>query len=96
MRFLTEFPATELDDTLDVKFSCENIVVQGAVDLLFVENDEVVIVDFKSDRSKDENELIDSYKQQLEIYAKACSKLLKLPAKELYIYSFALKKAIKL
>lgn len=96
MRFLTEFPATELDDTLGVKFSCENIVVQGAVDLLFVENDEVVIVDFKSDRSKDENELIASYKQQLEIYAKACSKLLKLPVKELYIYSFALKKAIKL
>lgn len=96
MRFLAEFPATELDNTLESSFSGENVVVQGAVDLLFVENGEIVILDFKTDRSKDENELVSAYKQQLEIYSKACSKLLKLPVKELYVYSFALQKAIKL
>ena len=96
MRFLTEFPATELDNTLESRFNDENVVVQGAVDLLFVEDGEIVILDFKTDRTKNESELVTAYKQQLEIYAKACSKLLKLPVKELYIYSFALKKEIRL
>ncbi len=94
MRFLTEFPATELDTTLDGKFADENIVVQGAVDLLFVENGEIVILDFKTDRNKSKDELVSAYSQQLEIYSKACSKLLKLPVKELCIYSFALGETI--
>ena len=96
MRFLTEFYATDIDTELDDKFSDEKVIVQGAVDLLFIEDDGVVIVDFKTDRSKNREELIAAYRQQLEIYSKACSKILSLPIKELYIYSFSLGEAIKL
>ena len=96
MRFLTEFDATDLKPTLDKSFKCEKIVVQGAVDLLFEENGKLVIVDFKTDRNKNEDELRSAYKEQLEIYAKACSSLLDLPIGELYIYSFSLQKAIKI
>ena len=62
--------------------------------MLFVEDGKLVIVDFKSDRNKKESELVDAYSKQLEIYAKACSKILNLPIKELIIYSFALGKEI--
>ena len=96
MRFLTEFDATDLKPTLDKSFKCEKIVVQGAVDLLFEENGKLVIVDFKTDRNKNEDELRSAYKEQLEIYSKACSSLLDLPIGELYIYSFSLQKAIKI
>lgn len=94
MKFLTEFPAGELMQNISENCKDELIVVQGAVDLVFEEDGKLVIVDFKSDRNKNENELISAYEQQLKIYAKACSKLLKLPIKELIIYSFALGKEI--
>ena len=64
--------------------------------MLFVENGEIVIVDFKSDRNKDENELRKAYEQQLILYAKACEKLLKMPVKELIIYSYSLCKSIQI
>ena len=94
MKFITEFKACELLEELDLKCANEEIVVQGAVDLLFIEDDEIVIVDFKSDRNKNENELIEAYKKQLLIYSKACSKLLNKRVKELIIYSYALGKSI--
>ena len=96
MKFITEFPATELDSGLDSRFSDEMIVVQGAVDLVFEENGGLIIVDFKTDRNKNESELKDAYSEQLEIYAKACSKILNKPTKELIIYSFSLNKEIKI
>ena len=96
MKFITEFSAKDIMDGLSDVCKNEAIVVQGAVDLLFTEAGELIIVDFKSDRNKNEKELISAYENQLKIYAKACSKLLKLPVKELLIYSFALGKEISI
>lgn len=96
MKFLTQFKADELLEGINEKSKDEEIIVQGAVDLLFVEDGEIVIVDFKSDRNKSENELIDAYEKQLIIYSKACEKLLKMPVKELLIYSYSLGKSIKI
>ncbi len=94
MRFLTEFSATDLKSDLDKSFKSEKIVVQGAVDLLFVEDGKLVIVDFKTDRNKNEEELKEAYKEQLEIYAKACANLLSYPVGEKIIYSLTLNKSI--
>ena len=96
MRFIKEFRAGELTEGLSKMCANEPIVVQGAVDLLFVEDNEIVIVDFKSDRNKNENELVEAYEKQLKIYAKACSKLMNLPVKEMLIYSYSLGKEIKI
>lgn len=93
MKFLTEFNVSELFENY-AEFDKEKVVVQGAVDLLFIENDKIIIVDFKSDKNKNEEDLISAYKEQLMIYAKACSKILKKPIGELIIYSFELNKAI--
>ncbi|MBQ3052891.1 MAG: helicase-exonuclease AddAB subunit AddA [Clostridia bacterium] len=94
MRFLTELPANEIKPDLSLKFSNENIIVQGAVDVCFVESDSIVILDFKTDRVSDEKALKDAYGQQLDIYAKACEKIFERPVKEKIIYSFALSKEI--
>ncbi len=95
-KFLTEFSATILKPDLDQRFSDEMIVVQGAVDLLFFEENEIVIVDFKTDRNLSESELKEAYSMQLAIYAKAIEKLYNKKVKELLIYSFALGKDIKI
>ncbi len=73
----------------------DDTVVQGAVDLVFAENDGLVIVDFKTTRLESENEFAEKYKLQLDIYAKAMENTFSAPVKEKYIYSLRLNKAIK-
>lgn len=94
MRFLTELPASRLDPSLVGDCAKADIIVQGAVDLCFVENGGVVVVDFKTDRVKSEEELAQKYKEQISIYSDACEKIFRLPVKEKILYSFALSKSI--
>jgi len=96
MRFLTEIDAGRLDSSLEESLAKEKIVVQGAVDLCFIENDEIVLLDFKTDRVNNENSLIEAYSEQLNIYSEACEKIFARPVKEKIIYSFALDKCIVL
>ena len=90
MRFLSEIAAKRIDPTLDIDAEDANIIVQGAVDLCFVEDDGVVVLDFKTDRVDNLSELVDCYGEQLEIYSTAAEKIFGLPVKERIIYSFHL------
>ncbi len=94
MQFLTFMSAEKLIENIDDVLKDEKIVVQGAVDLMFMEDDGIVIVDFKTDRVNDERRLIESYCQQLRIYADACSKITGLKVKEKIIYSLVLDRSI--
>lgn len=96
MNFLTEFPASIIKSDLSEELAAEKIIVQGSVDLLFEEDGKLVIVDFKTDRNKSEEELITVYAEQLKIYGKACESLLKKSIGELAIYSFSIGKTISL
>ncbi len=94
MRFLTELPAKMINNTLAAEFEDEMIIVQGAVDVCFEEEDSVVILDFKTDRTDNPDALVKAYGEQLNIYALACEKIFKKPVKERLIYSFSLGKEI--
>lgn len=96
MRFLTEVPAFEIDDSLSDICRDEKIIVQGAVDICFSEDDGLVILDFKTDYVENENALIEAYSEQLNIYSLSCEKIFQKPVKEKIIYSFCLSKEIKL
>ena len=90
MRFLTEIPAKRLDATLGDEVSDADIIVQGAVDLCFEEPDGIVVLDFKTDRVENMQQLLDCYGEQLQIYATAAEKIFSKPVKERIIYSFYL------
>ena len=62
--------------------------------LLYIEEGEIVLVDYKTDVVENEKELIDRYHVQLDYYAVALKRLLKLPVKEKVIYSRKLRKSI--
>lgn len=94
--FMVELAATELDSTLDDEFANEAVVVQGAVDCVFFENDKMVIVDFKTDRVKDLEELRRKYEVQLKVYEKALIQVFGERETELVIYSFWLSNQIEL
>ncbi len=89
MRFMSEIPVSELDFQLDEFYKNEKIIVQGAVDVCFEEDDGIVVLDFKTDRVEDINELSEAYGGQLSVYAKACEKIFRKKVKEKVIYSFA-------
>ncbi len=74
----------------------EAVVVQGIADCVFVENGGLVIVDYKTDRVKTPDELIERYRAQLDVYARALAAVLQLPVHECLLYSFALGKTITL
>ena len=63
------------------------MILQGAVDLAFVEDGELVIVDYKTDRVKAPEELAERYASQLLLYKDAMEECLSLPVKECLIYS---------
>lgn len=73
----------------------KNQVVHGFMDLVIYKEDEVIIVDFKTDAVDNEQKLIDLYAIQLQTYKKAMKKLTNLPINT-YIYSFSLSKCIYL
>lgn len=70
----------------------DKILVQGIADCVFEENGELILLDYKTDRVKDEDELLDRYKKQIQFYKKAVTKALGKPVKEAVLYSFYLGK----
>ncbi|WP_194175010.1 UvrD-helicase domain-containing protein [Desulfofundulus thermobenzoicus] len=74
----------------------ETILLQGVMDLLLVEGDGLVIVDYKTDwlTGQDLDEGVNRYRIQLNLYARAAGKLLGRPVKEKYLYFFSLNRAV--
>lgn len=87
IRFLNEIPAVKLDPSLPKTWE-ETVVVQGVADCVFVEENQLVILDFKTDRVSDSEKLKSMYSGQLRIYAEALSKNYDMPVKECLLYSF--------
>ena len=74
----------------------EKILVQGIIDLYYIDkNDEVILVDYKTDYVSNEKDLIDKYKKQLELYKIALESALNKKVYKTYIYSVYLDKEIE-
>jgi len=76
--------------------SDELILIQGIIDAFFEEDGEIVLVDYKSDYVKNEEELIRRYRSQLDYYKKALSQILHKQVKEMIIYSLPLAKEVRI
>lgn len=71
-------------------------MIKGIVDLVFEENGKLILVDYKSDKRCSEQTLKERYKLQLELYKSAIELTTGKKVSEAYLYSFELKKEIKL
>ncbi len=74
----------------------ENRLIQGIIDAFFEENGEIVLVDYKTDKNKDENYFIETYKPQQDAYAMTIEKATNKKVKEKILYSTELGKEIVL
>ena len=73
----------------------EMVLIQGIIDVFWVEEDGIVLLDYKTDRVDSATRLRDMYKEQLDLYAEALERIFPLPVKEKYLYSFRLNQAIE-
>lgn len=94
-KFAALFPAKFFYPELTGEAAEEKIVVQGIADCVFVEDGELVIVDYKTDTGVDTEALLDRYSAQLEIYREALSQALGMPVKETLLYSFFMNSTVK-
>ncbi len=53
----------------------DDIMLQGVIDLLFEEENNIVIVDYKTDKIKNKEKLVEKYHRQLDLYKLAMSNL---------------------
>lgn len=68
----------------------EQVLIQGIIDVYFEEDGELVVADYKTDRVKGAEVLVERYHKQLEYYALALEQLTAKRVKEKIIYSFDL------
>ena len=76
----------------------EDILVQGIIDLYYInENDKLVLVDYKTDyvEKGKEEELLNKYRKQLDLYKRALESALNRKVDKVYIYSVYLEKEIE-
>ncbi len=68
----------------------EMMLIQGVIDAFFYEGEEIVLLDYKTDRVNTAKELVERYRKQLYYYQEALEKITGCKVKERRIYSFAL------
>jgi len=78
--------------------SSKEVLLQGIIDCYFYENDEIVLIDYKTDKVPDDKikMLTDYYSPQILEYREALEKLTGHRVKESYLYLLSLSKAIQI
>ncbi len=74
----------------------EMVLVQGIIDAYYEEDEELVVLDYKTDRIYSEDELAAKYHGQLDYYAKALKQITGKKVKDKILYSFTMQKEIHL
>ncbi|MBS5986269.1 helicase-exonuclease AddAB subunit AddA [Clostridium sp.] len=94
--FYTEIDVHRIDPDLPKEVEGDKVRLQGVIDSFFYEEDEVILLDYKTDyvEQGNEEELINKYKMQIQYYKEALEKITKTKIKECYLYSFYLEKEI--
>lgn len=86
--FYMEVKSTEIYKELSERYDTEKTLVQGIIDCYFEEDNEIVLLDYKTDYVSQVEEIKERYKVQLSYYSRALEELTGLRVKEKYLYLF--------
>lgn len=87
--FVLGIDAKRLDQDLP---EGEKVLIQGIIDVFFIEDGEIVLLDYKTDVIDSLEALWNRYNVQIQYYEEALTKLMRMPVKERILYSFYLEK----
>ena len=74
----------------------EKVILQGIIDAFIMEEEGIILVDYKTDRVKDGEELKNRYQKQIELYSEALEQILGKKVKRRVLYSFSLGEEVDL
>ena len=82
---------------VNYKNTDEKVLIQGVIDLYFVDKDDnLILVDYKTDKNVDEQTLKQRYLNQLNMYEIALEKSLNMKVSKKIIYSTTLNKCVEI
>ena len=82
---------------VNYKNTDEKVLIQGVIDLYFIDKDDnLILVDYKTDKNVDEETLKQRYLNQLNMYEIALEKSLNMKVSKKIIYSTTLNKCIEI
>lgn len=84
----------EIESGIPGEFSDEKTVIVGKIDLIFIEDGQAVILDYKTDNVKSTDILAKRYSEQLDLYSEAVEKALNIKVKERILYSLTLREYV--
>ena len=87
-KFMVAVSQLDMQNEIMDKLRRSDGMIKGIIDLLFEENGEIVIVDYKSDRGVSLEKLKERYTMQLRLYKAAIELTTGKHVKEAYLYSF--------
>ncbi len=87
--FTVTVPADAVADA-SLGFDGEEVLVQGIADCVFREGAGLILLDYKTDRVGEPQELVDRYRTQLQFYQQALEQIFDLPVTQAVLYSFHL------
>lgn len=93
-KFMVAVSELVLENDIMKKFRKSDGMIKGIIDLLFEEDDGLVIVDYKSDRGVSEKRLAERYEIQIQLYRSAIELTTGKHVKEAYLYSIEMGKEI--
>ena len=93
-QFVSKLNANKLNDLIP-KENNEYSIIQGVADCIVENQNDIIIIDYKTDNSNDEQHYINEYSKQLELYANVLEEIFAKPVSKKIIYSFKLKKCIE-
>ena len=94
-KFAVLVPARRFNENLSEELGRETVLIQGIADCVFVEDNKLIILDYKTDRTTDENELIDRHIGQLTTYKEALEEVTGMEVAACYLYAFSRDQEIK-
>ncbi|PWM41176.1 MAG: helicase-exonuclease AddAB subunit AddA [Clostridiales bacterium] len=93
-RFMTQLGAEKLAPLIP-QIGEERVTVQGICDLVLFEEDGALIVDYKTDRVREPQALLERYRGQILLYAEILEKILRQSVKGCILYSTVLSQEIE-
>lgn len=93
---LKQYGFDELDET---KSREEDLtLIQGIIDVFWIEEDGIVLLDYKTDRVQTKEQLVQRYEMQMKLYAQALERVFaphNLKVKEMFLYSFKFRQVLQ-
>jgi len=93
-KFMVAVSELDINNDIIEKLRKSDSMIKGIIDLMFEEEDGLVIVDYKSDRGVSEKRLAERYAMQIQLYKSAVELTTGKRVKEAYLYSIEMEKTI--